>query len=87
MIVIPVFKKIHFIMFSPVLRDKRGSCSFCCWIYCPGIVTLLLCSMPFPSWTRTEGVVLAPEESLVRSRTSGFISSIKIKAGFVCKKR
>jgi putative peptide zinc metalloprotease protein len=85
MIVIPVFKKIHFIMFSPVLRDKRPRAVFVVGSIIL-VVTLLLCSMPFPSWTRTEGVVWAPEESLVRTKTSGFVSSIKTKPNSYVKR-
>ncbi len=85
MIIIPVLKKLHFIVFSPVLREKRARA-----VTIVGsvilVVTLLLCSMPFPSWTRTEGVVWAPEESLVRTKTSGFINSIKIKPNSYVKR-
>ncbi len=78
MIIVPVFKKLHFLIFSPVLRDKRARAVIVVGSVILA-VTLVLCCMPFPSWTRTEGVVWAPEESLVRSRANGFISSIDIK--------
>jgi putative peptide zinc metalloprotease protein len=76
MIVIPVFKKIHFILFSPVLREMRIRAVFVAGVTILVVIMILFC-MPFPSWTRTEGVVWAPEESLVRSRTSGFVSTKK----------
>ena len=43
------------------------------------IVAVLLCFMPFPSWTRSEGVTSAPEESLVRARTDRFVKTIYTK--------
>jgi len=37
---------------------------------------MLLFLTPFPSWTRTEGGVWAPEESLVRAGTEGFVEKV-----------
>jgi putative peptide zinc metalloprotease protein len=75
MIAIPVFKKIHFVLYSPALRDTRARA-----LVLPGViimvVAILLCFMPFPSWTRSEGVTWAPEESLVRARTDCFVKTI-----------
>ncbi len=74
-IVIPVFKKIHFVLYSPSLRDERSRA-----LAIPGViimfVTILLCFMPFPSWTRSEGVTWPPEESLVRARADCFVKII-----------
>ncbi len=75
MIAVPVFKKIHFVLCSPSLREIRSRAMFI-----PGVIvmviTILLCFMPFPSWTRSEGVTWAPEESLVRVKTDCFVKSI-----------
>lgn len=85
MIVIPVFKKIHFVMFSSDLREVR----FHAVIKSGAIilaVLMLIFFMPFPSWTRTEGVVWAPEESLVRAKTSGFVRAIKVNPNSLVKR-
>ncbi len=78
MFVIPVFKKIHFVLFNPALRENRvravmisGSLVL--------VVLAVLFILPFPSWTRTEGVVWVPEGSLVRSGTDCFIERMIAK--------
>ena len=37
---------------------------------------LLLFVLPFPSWTRTEGVIWVPEEAQVRAAVDGFIDQL-----------
>ena len=85
MIVIPVIKKVHFVLFSPALREKRFRA-----VAVSGaaltVAIMLLLFMPFPSWTRTEGVVWAPEESLVRAKTSSFVSAVMTKPNLPVKK-
>ncbi len=88
MVVLPVFKRIHFVIFSPVLREKRvrAVMASVALIFC---VLALLFLLPFPSWTRTEGVIWVPEESLVRAGTSCFVNEVKampsthVKKGYV----
>jgi putative peptide zinc metalloprotease protein len=46
----------------------------------------LIFFMPFPSWTRAEGIVWVPEDSLVRAGTDCFVSEIKIPTNTVVKK-
>jgi putative peptide zinc metalloprotease protein len=75
MVVVPVSKAAKFITSSPALREKRPRAL----LFAAGIAAalfLLLFVMPFPSWTRTEGVIWAPEESLVRAGTDGFVSRV-----------
>ncbi len=78
MIAVPVFKKIHFVLNASSLSESRSQI-----LVLPGaIVTaviILLCFMPFPSWTRSEGVTWAPEESLVRVKTDCFVKTINTK--------
>ncbi len=85
MIAVPVFKKLHFVLYSPSLRETRSRA-----LVLPGVivmaVTILLCFMPFPSWTRTEGVTWAPEESLVRVRTDCFVKTINTRNNSHVKK-
>lgn len=74
--VIPAGKKIHYVMTSPALREKRGRAVAVTWGLILGVLMLLFL-MPFPSWTRTEGVVWAPDESLVRAGADGFVDRVR----------
>ena len=74
--VVPAVKKIHYVMTSPALREKRGRAVAVTWGLILGVLVLLFL-MPFPSWTRTEGVVWAPDESLVRAGADGFVDRVR----------
>lgn len=74
--VVPAVKKIHYVMTSPALREKRGRAVAVIWGLILGVLVLLFL-MPFPSWTRTEGVVWAPDESLVRAGAEGFVDRVR----------
>lgn len=76
MVIIPVFKGIHFVLFDPALYDRRTRAVIVSGALIIGIVISLF-FMPFPSWTRAEGVIWVPEESLVRAGSSGFIERLK----------
>lgn len=43
------------------------------------VVGGLLLFVPVPSWTRAEGVVWAPEQSVVRATTDGFIQKVLVR--------
>jgi putative peptide zinc metalloprotease protein len=75
MVVMPVVKKIKYVMTDSSLREKRGRAMAVSWGLILGLLFLLFL-MPFPSRTRTEGILWAPEESLVRAETDGFIARI-----------
>jgi putative peptide zinc metalloprotease protein len=75
MVIVPLVKKIHYLLFSPELGEKRvravttaGGLS--------AALLLFIFLVPVPSWTRTEGVVWVPEEALVRAGTSGFVDRV-----------
>jgi len=75
MAVLPVGKGLRFVATSPMLRERRGRA----WLLVSGFLLalfLLLFAMPFPSWTRTEGAIWAPEDALVRAGTHGFVSRL-----------
>lgn len=74
--VVPAVKKIHYVMTSPALREKRGRAVAVTWGLILGVLVLLFL-LPFPSWTRTEGVVWAPDESLVRAGAEGFVDRVR----------
>lgn len=76
MIIIPVYKRLNFVVFSPALRDKRVRAVLITGGFLM-VSLVLLFLIPFPSWTRTEGIIWVPEESLVRAGTDCFVSEIK----------
>ena len=75
MVVVPAAKKIHYVLTNPALGDKRGRALGISWALIAGVLALLFL-MPFPSRTRTEGVIWPPEESMVRAATDGFVTRI-----------
>ncbi len=75
MIIWPLLKKLHYLLFSPTLRELRGRAVG----VAVGGVTLgliLLFLLPFPSWTNAEGVVWVGEDSLLRAGANGFIDKV-----------
>ncbi|MGC9328005.1 MAG: hypothetical protein ACP5I1_10255, partial [Candidatus Hinthialibacter sp.] len=76
MFAVPICKRIHYIMFDFSLREKRKRAVGAAGVLAAG-VGLLLFAVPFPFSTLAEGVVWAPEESLVRAGTSGFVEAIE----------
>jgi putative peptide zinc metalloprotease protein len=85
MVIVPVVKKIHYVMTNPALGDKRGRAIAASWALIVGVLVLLFL-MPYPYRTRTEGVIWPPEESLVRAGTDGFVSKvIAVPNGYVKK--
>ncbi len=88
MIVWPLLKKLHFLVFSPALRTCRGRAVTVagCGLALAGLALFIL---PYPSWTNTEGVVWASENSLVRAGVHGVVETIvtppgeRVKAGDV----
>jgi len=85
MLVIPVAKRIKFLLASPVLRERRVRAIAVSSAIIGGMLAMLF-YMPFPSWTRAEGVVWVPEESLVRAQTSGFVGRIEAAPNSPVKK-
>jgi putative peptide zinc metalloprotease protein len=74
-VVMPVVKSVSFLLTSPNLQRRQGrvlSTSILLALAAAGLLFVL----PFPSWTRTEGVVWVPEEAQVRAGTDGFIEQL-----------
>lgn len=85
LVVFPVTRRIKYLLTSPEVRPNRVP------VLTAGVVGLAMLSIflfliPFPSWTVTEGVVWAPEESLVRAGTSGFVSQVRAKPNAMVEK-
>lgn len=75
MVVWPLLKKLHFLLFSPALRAHRGravAVAFGGLLLSLGLLFIV----PFPSWTNAEGVVWIGEDHLVRAGVQGFIREV-----------
>lgn len=80
MVVMPVFNRINFVVFSPALREKRFQAVLISSVAI-GLIAALVFLMPFPSWTRAEGVIWVPDGSLVRVGASGFVETVQVPSG------
>lgn len=80
MIIWPLLKKLHFLLFSPALREHReravgvAVCGM-------ALALVILFLLPFPSWTNAEGVVWVGEDSLVRAGGPGFVETVVASSG------
>jgi len=85
MFIVPVFKRIQFVVSNSDLRGKRARAVLTAGVIILAVL-LLLFFMPFPSWTRTEGVIWVPEESHVRAGTSCFVEDVAARPNVYVKK-
>lgn len=77
MLVVPLWKRTHFMLFNRQLTGKRWRA----WGVGGTLIVMvfgMLFLLPFPLVTRTEGVVWVPEEALVRAGTGCFLDSILV---------
>ena len=76
----PLGKKIGFLLRGSELQGHRGQA-----LITVGLLVLLVAGvvgyLPAPSWTRTEGVAVVPENGQVRSASDGFIRSVTAANG------
>ncbi|MBI3447901.1 MAG: PqqD family peptide modification chaperone [Acidobacteria bacterium] len=80
MILLPIWKGAKFLLTDPALREGRGrAVALTCVLL--ALVALAFFVMPFPCWTRAEGVVSVPDEALLRARTSGFVTRVAGRPG------
>jgi putative peptide zinc metalloprotease protein len=85
MVIIPAYKRINFVLLSPVLRDKRGRAVLTSGFILAAVLSLIF-FMPFPCWTRAEGIIWVPEDSLVRAGTDCFINDVRIPTNTMVKR-
>jgi putative peptide zinc metalloprotease protein len=77
---IPVVKGFHFLITSPRIRSVRSR-AIAVTAAIVVLVLALLCLVPLPYRTLTEGVIWIPEESFVRAGTEGFVERIVATPG------
>lgn len=80
MLVIPAVKKLQYLVASPQLDSHRQRALISSGVIAV-LVLVLFGWLPAPSSTQAEGVIWAPEESLVRSTVDGFITRVVAKPG------
>lgn len=75
MVVIPAAKKLHLLFFGAALREKRARALA---VTGAAALAVLIATVlvPFPLWTRSEGIIWVPEESLVRAGSDGFVGHV-----------
>jgi putative peptide zinc metalloprotease protein len=76
-IMIPLSKIFKYLFTGTNLRRKRPRALMFSGMGIAGL-GLLLFVMPFPNWTRTEGVIWIPEEAQVRAAVDGFIDQFLV---------
>ncbi len=78
MLVIPLAKKIHYLVASPKLASHRQR-AIIASLAIVGSAAAALLWLPAPSSTRAEGVIWAPEQAQVRANVDGFVTSVLAK--------
>jgi len=80
MLILPVFKHLSYLLFSPQLNNNR--------VRAIGVTTGLvgclggfLLVVPMPLRTQTEGVLWLPEQAEVRATSAGFIEKVLVPVG------
>ncbi len=79
-ILVPIGKGLAQVINGRNLRRHRQRA----WWVTGGAVAALLAGLfliPFPMWTRTEGVLWVPEQSVVRAQTDGFVAGLDTEPG------
>jgi putative peptide zinc metalloprotease protein len=74
-VLLPVGKSLSFLVNGASLRRQRGRAVLTSALLVAGLAALVFLA-PFPSWTRTEGVIWVPEEAQVRAGADGFIDRL-----------
>jgi len=78
MLVIPMAKKINYLVGSPKLASHRQRAIFAT-VAIVGMLAGALLWLPAPSSTRAEGVIWAPEKAQVRATVDGFVTAVLAK--------
>jgi len=74
--VLPVAKKVSYLVAGSELRSHRGQALAVVGLI-GAIAAAVIFWYPAPSWTRTEGVAVAPLHAHVRAAGDGFITSVR----------
>ncbi len=77
---VPAVKGINFLLTSPRIRSVRRRAILVSGMVA-AVVVGIICLVPVPLRSRTEGVVWIPEESFVRAGVAGFVDRVVARPG------
>lgn len=76
-VLLPLVRQLHFLLFNELLAGKRLRA-----VIRAGVPVVVLSSiiliMPFPQRTVVDGIVLMPEQTVIRSRGDGFLMRMAV---------
>jgi putative peptide zinc metalloprotease protein len=75
MMIQPVASKIAWFFAGSELGERRSR-AVAAAALTAGVLAAIVFWVPAPAWTRTEGVAWAPEDTMVRAATDGFVTEI-----------
>ncbi len=79
MVVLPLWRKIKFLLTSPVFGDNRMQ-ALAIALAVISSLALLISLVPIPSYTTTEGVVWVPESSEIRAAGDGVLVDVRARS-------
>lgn len=79
MLGLPLYRAAKFIFTNTAIRQRRPQTIALLGCLLTLIIALLFL-LPFPLWTRAEGVIWIPEQSIVRAGTDGFIDQVLVQS-------
>jgi putative peptide zinc metalloprotease protein len=68
----PVARNTSLVLLDPAFRGRRAR-GIAILAAAGGTLAAVVLGVPVPSWTRAEGIIKLPEQSLVRAGTDGFV--------------
>ncbi len=80
MIVFPIIKNLHYLLFNPKLNNNRWRAIVASSALAGGLALFLLL-VPMPLRTQSEGVLWLPKQAEIRAGSAGFVSRILIPVG------
>ena len=78
--VIPAVKGIGYLLMHARLRRRRARALFLSGVLALAVYALFFV-LPLPLWSRAEGVIAVPEESLLRAGADGFVKRVAAPPG------
>lgn len=79
-VVLPLAKGVGYLLMHPRLRRRRPRAIAVTALALAALYAFFFV-MPFPLWTRAEGIVALPEESHLRAGTEGFVRKVVVEPG------
>ena len=75
---LPIGKQLKFLFSGSDLHGRRSQALATVGLIL-ALVGAIVFWVPVPSWTRTQGVAVAPEDTQVRAATDGFIKAVEVQ--------